>query len=245
MQTVAGSQTSYSGPSIMQDGAGVVIAEQGADNSLDFFWAASVGSRWHPETVAGPRTTFSSPALTVNGASVNIAAEGPGGSLDFYWAANGTPTWTREIVAGPGAIASAPAITANDGSVNVAAILAAGGLGFYWAVNGTAAWHLETLPGLFGIAPGITTDTGGVHVVSAGFGILEDEATSNGTGTWHATYVAGGLFDEVVGPGSPAVTMNDGIENIATIGTDGNLYFWWYRGDGSFAMEVVDTSANL
>jgi hypothetical protein len=40
--------------------------------------------------------------------------------------------------------------------------------------------------------------------------------------------------------------VNDGTENIANIGSDGNLYFWWYRGDSGYSVpEVVDTSANL
>jgi hypothetical protein len=93
------------------------------------------------------------------------------------------------------------------------------GLALYWAVNGTATWHLETLPGWFGGTPAITTDPGRVHVdVIGAFGGIADEATSNGTGTWQLTTVTGGLFES-----DPAVTANDGIENVAAIGGDGNL----------------------
>jgi len=36
------------------------------------------------------------------------------------------------------------------------------------------------------------------------------------------------------------------LENIATIGGDHNLYFYWYQSDsGHFARELVDTSADL
>ncbi len=43
----------------------------------------------------------------------------------------------------------------------------------------------------------------------------------------------------------PAVTVNDGIENIAPFGTDGNLYFYWLDSGGQYIQELVDTSANL
>jgi hypothetical protein len=249
-QVVAGPNTTNDAPSVTADGNSVIIAAEGAWNSLDFYWAAGVGSDWHQEQVAGPATTYSSPSQTVNGDSVNIAAEGPSGSLDFYWAANGTSTWTREVVAGPGAIDSAPAITVNDGSVDVVANLASNsGLALYWAANGTTTWHPQPVMGLISLTPAITTDAGVVHVVSRGwFGALVDFATTNGTGTWQQTVLVPldlTHSSPFTGPGSPAVTMNDGIENVANIGSSGNLYFWWNRGDGGYSVEVVDTSANL
>lgn len=260
-QVVAGPNTTNDAPSVTADGSSVIIAAEGAFNSLDFYWAASVGSAWHQEQVAGPATTYSAPSQTMNGDSVNIAAEGPGGSLDFYWAANGSSTWTREVVVGPGAIASGseaipsgPVITANAGSVNVAAVLtgSASSLGFYWAVNGITAWNEEILPGpAFGFygTPAITTVPDGVHVVAnGGFGVLSDDATFNETGTWQLTALTTGSFlhgSPYVGPSSPAVTVNDGIENIANVGSNGNLYFWWLDRPGHYIGELVDTSANL
>jgi hypothetical protein len=47
-----------------------------------------------------------------------------------------------------------------------------------------------------------------------------------------------------VSESDPAVTMNDGIENIAEI-DDGNLDFYWQASDGSYIQEVADTAANL
>jgi hypothetical protein len=242
-ETVAGQGTTYSAPSVMQDGSSVVIAAQGASNSLDFYWAANGTTAWHQETVAGAGTTFSAASQTMNGNSVNIAAEGPGNSLDFYWAANGSSMWTQEIVAGAGTTTSAPAITVNDGSVNVVALNGnVARTEFYWALNGTTTWHPQTLPGVDGGAPAITTDTGGVHVADREyFGQLADKSTSNGTGTWQWTGVGvqGGSRSD------PAVTMNDGSENIAEVGSDGNLYFYWQDSAGQYIQEVVDTSANL
>jgi hypothetical protein len=107
-ETVAGSFTTYSAPSLAPDGTAVVIAAQGPSDSLAFYWAASVTAAWNLEIVAGAGTTFSAPAETVNGNSVNIASEGPSDSLDFYWAVNGSPTRNPEVVAGAGSIGSAP-----------------------------------------------------------------------------------------------------------------------------------------
>jgi hypothetical protein len=241
-EQVAADGTTFSSPSVAQAGGHVVIAAQGADGSLDVYWQPNGGDSWASQVVAGANTTNDAPSVTADGSSVIIAGEGAFNSLDFYWAANGSSTWTREVVAGSGAIQSAPAITANDGSVNVTAILTSHDeLGFYWAVNGTTTWTEEILPdpgfGFYG-TPAITTDTGGVHVVANGkFGVLSDDATSNGIGTCQLTALTVGSFlygSPYVGIANPAVTMNDGIENIANVGSDGNLYFWWYQGDGGY-----------
>lgn len=59
---------------------------------------------------------------------------------------------------------------------------------------------------------------------------------ANGSSTWTSEVVAGA---------DPAVTMNDGIENIAAIDYNGNLDFYWQDGDGSYIQEVVATAADL
>ncbi len=87
----------------------------------------------------------------------------------------------------------------------------------------------------------ITTYPGGVHVVNTTFFAgVGDETAANGTGTWQWTPVSG---SEHAGPNAAVIT-NDGTENIAALGGDGNLYFYWQPGDG-WVRELVDTSANL
>jgi hypothetical protein len=230
-EQVAANGTTFSGPSIAQDGNSVVIAAQGANNSLDFYWQPNGGSGWNMETVAGKGTTYFVPSIMQDGKSVIITVEGPGNSLYFYWAVNGSSTWTGEVVAGAGTTTSAPAIAVNDGSVNVVALNGNGiGTEFYWAANGTTTWHSEALPGFDAGAPAITTYPGGVHVVNDTlFGQLVDETTSNGTGAWQLNFVSG----NEMATSFPAVTMNDGIENIASVGSDGNLYFYWEYLPGS------------
>jgi hypothetical protein len=248
METVAGRGTTYSAPSVRQDGRSVIIAAQGPVSSLDFYWAANGTSVWHPETVAGSGTTFSAPSQTVNGNSVNIVAEGPGSSLYFYWAANGSSTWTPEVVAGAGTTTDVPAIAVNYGSVNVAAVNAdTSKMTFYWAANGSTTWHPQQLTGLTGGAPAITTYPFGVHVVDREwFGQLADKSTVNGTGTWqYAPVGPGGLNSKDGTTSNPAVTMNDDIENIAAIDDNGNLDFYWQASNGQYIQETVDTAANL
>jgi hypothetical protein len=130
----------------------------------------------------------------------------------------------------------------------VANLASNNGLALYWAVNGTTTWHPQPLMGLLSLTPAITTDAGVVHVVSNGwFGGLGDFATTNGAGTWQPTYLVypWGAGSGVLSGGSPAVTMNNGVENVANIGASGNLYFWWDRGDGGYSVDLVDTAANL
>jgi hypothetical protein len=55
----------------------------------------------------------------------------------------------------------------------------------------------------------------------------------------------GGIEGESGSRSDPAVTMNDGSENIAAIDIDGNLDFYWQDSYGEYIQEVVDTSANL
>ena len=146
-------------------------------------------------------------------------------------------------MAGAGTIASAPAMTVNQGSVNIAA-LNSGGLGteFYWAVNGSPTWHPEPLPGFDTGAPAIATYPGGVHVVNTTLlRPVGDESAVNGTGNWQWTPVSGVEHTASYA----AVTANDGVENIAFIGGDGNLYFYWQADDGFWVRELVDTAANL
>ncbi|HEX5290017.1 MAG TPA: hypothetical protein VFX25_14220 [Streptosporangiaceae bacterium] len=133
----------------------------------------------------------------------------------------------------------------NAGSVNVAAVNAnISAMMFYWAANNTTTWHPQQLAGLTGGAPAITTFPGGVRVVDREWwGQLADKSTLNSTGTWlYATVGPGGLNASDGTRSDPAVTMNDGIENIAAIDENGNLDFYWEDSPGHYLQEVVDTA---
>ena len=58
-----------------------VIAAQGLDNNLMFYWQTFGTHTWNAEQVAGPQTTFSLPSVAQVGDSVVIAAVGPDNSL--------------------------------------------------------------------------------------------------------------------------------------------------------------------
>jgi hypothetical protein len=252
-ETAASSWTTYSAPSLAQDGTAVIISAQGPSDSLAFYWATSLTAAWNPEIVAGAGTTFSAPAQTVNGNSVNIAAEGPSDSLDFYWAVNGSPTWNPEVVAGAGSIGSAPAMVAQGGGVNIVARrYNTLGLVFYWAFNGSGTWTPSDLAGAEVGQPAMVAypgNPGGVHVVdTAGFlGGVAEETNVNGSGTWQETIVCGGAPFSVnaCDGGAPTVTMNGGLVNIAVIAANDDLDFWWQDSSGTWHQETVDTAANL
>jgi hypothetical protein len=120
-EVIAGPGTTFSGPSVAQDGTATVISAEGAANSLDFYWAVNGNSTWNPEVVAGAGTTESAPAMVAQGGGVDIAAAGPG-VIDFYWALNGTPTWHPSYAAlAAGGVGVA--MTAYGGGVHLAYLL--------------------------------------------------------------------------------------------------------------------------
>jgi len=141
-----------------------------------------------------------------------------------------------------GTTASAPAITVNQGSINIVALNGNSlGTEFCWAANGSTTWHPDALPGFDTGAPAITTYPGGVHVVNTTFfATVGDETAANGTGTWQWTSGSGPELTAT----DAAVTTNNGIENIAVISGDGNLYFYWQYSPGQYTRELVDTSAS-
>ena len=247
-EVVAGTRTTYSAPSIATDGNGVIISAEGPSNSLDFYWATNGSSTWNPEIVAGAGTTYSAPAETVNGNSVNIAAEGPSNSLDFYWAVNGTSTWYPELVAGSGSIKSAPVIAASDNWVTIAAVNAIGlGLTSYMAQDGTATWIADppfTPLGGFvtAMVPSMVAHGSDDFIAETGLeGDLDGIAASDDEpGDWSSSRFA----PDNTAASSPALTFNGDDYNVAYIGGNGNLDFYWEAG-GFSGTETVDTAANL
>jgi len=92
------------GPSVAQVGNSSVIAAEGPNQTLDFYWQTIGTGPWHPEEVAGPGSTYSQfaggPSVAQVGNSSVIAADGPNGTLDFYWQTIGTGPWHSELVPG-------------------------------------------------------------------------------------------------------------------------------------------------
>ena len=192
--------------------------------------------------MSGAGTTYSAPSVAANGGGVNIVTEGPGNSLEFYWAMNGTSTWHPETVAGAATTYSAPTVIGNGGRADVVAEGPGNVLDFYWQTNGSPIWNPETVPDTsVASAPAITPDGIGVKVVAQG--VLNTLGTSTDTsGIWQTTDVTHGtgIFNGWgIADAPPTVTMNNGSENIATFGANGNLYFYWQNSAGAFQQELV------
>jgi len=60
-------------------------------------------------------------------------------------------------------------------------------------------------------------------------------------GIWYSSRIA----PDSTAASSPALTFNDSDYDIAYIGGDGNLYFYWAPGGGTWHKETVDTVADL
>ena len=79
-----------------------VIAAQGPNDSLVFYWQTVGSLQWNLEQVAGPGTCFSAPSVAQVGGQTVIAAQGPNDSLVFYWQTSGSGQWNPEQVSRPG-----------------------------------------------------------------------------------------------------------------------------------------------
>ena len=106
-EQVAPAGTISSAPSVAQvvgsNATLAVIAAQGPDDSLVFYWQVIGSGQWNPQqVVAAANTTGSAPSVAqVGGAGgyVVIAAQGPDGSLWSYSQGIGSGTqWTSEQV---------------------------------------------------------------------------------------------------------------------------------------------------
>ena len=121
-----------------------MIAAQGDDGSLQFYWQPIGGRQWNREQVAG--TTL--PALSVAqvGDSSVIAAQGHQG-LFFYWQTIGSGQWNPEQVTGPDIISGAggPSVAQVGNSSVIAAIGLDESLLFYWQTIGTGQWNPEVV----------------------------------------------------------------------------------------------------
>ena len=104
-----------------QAGNSTVIAVQGGDGSLLFYWQPIGSRQWNREQVAD--TTL--PALSVAqvGDSSVIASQGHQG-LFFYWQTIGSGQWNPEQVTGPDIISGAggPSVAQVGNSSVIAAI---------------------------------------------------------------------------------------------------------------------------
>jgi hypothetical protein len=247
-EQVAANGTTFSPPTMVQDGNAVIIAAVGPKDSLDFYWAQNGTSTWNAETIAGAWSTYSAPSMAVDGNTVNIAAEGPNNSLTFYWAFNGSPTWGPETVAGPGTTYSAPSLAVNGGGVNIAAEGPSNSLDFYWALNGSATWGPETVagPGTTFSAPAITGNDGYANIAAEGpSNSLDFYWQKNDTTPWYPETVPDTSGSVVSAPSIVAYNFEDldwaGIAYQAGV-LDSLVYAMNAQGSSVWPLDAVNTA---
>ena len=89
--------TSISAPTIAQVGNSTVIATQGANGGLQFYWQPIGGSGWNHQQVA-PRASASAPSIAQSGTSSVIVADGPNVGQRFYYQPIGSSGWHCQVV---------------------------------------------------------------------------------------------------------------------------------------------------
>jgi hypothetical protein len=237
--TVAGAGTTFSAPPMAIDGNTVIIAAQGPNQSLMFYWAVNGSPTWHPETIAGQVTTFSAPSLATDGHSIDIAAQGPGGTMYSYYQVNGASTWTPEVVLGDLGVSEAPAVVMAGGLVNIAYQFNSYFLGFASQPIGgaTDTWKAWTLgPGEF--SPSITATGNAINISAADLnGGVDFYWAFTGSVLWtREAVVATGVY----GTTSIAVDSRTNAAIIAATGYNGQLaFFSAVYGTGSWQSELV------
>jgi hypothetical protein len=247
-ETVIGSNSTYSAPSIAVEGTTTILAVQGPEHFLLYFWQTIDTSAWHSFIVAGAGTTFSAPSIGSNSIAKFITAAGPDNSLMYYWAPPGNfSDWTAQTVNGDFSTYSAPSLTTDSAGVLIAAAGQSNRLMFYWQAKGQTLWHTEVAAGVGTTfsAPSLT-DTGARATVAAeGPGNrLSYYWLTNGTTSWHHEAVAG-TGTTFSAPGVAFTDVGNSIlthkiANLVTAAGPGNsLLFYWQLGTPAWHREQV------
>ncbi len=203
-QAVAGPGSTFSAPSVtqavVQGASKVVIAAEGAGQSLRAYYASSVAGPFTPQIVDGPGTAVDRPSVASDGDLVLLASEGAGGRVNFYWTSI-LPLWHPETVVASGAT-SAPSLSVNPGvspsRINVVFRGALGSLADYWQPTGQTpgTWSGQGIGGILESAgaPSASYNTVGNLVTTEGLGsALRFYWEANGSSTWNSETVPGAV----------------------------------------------------
>jgi hypothetical protein len=252
---VADGGSTFSAPSVVNDGQSTLIAAQGANHSLDFYWSpdaywwgAATVPHFTREVVAGPDTTYSAPQLIVADGRVDIVSAGPDDTLDFYSAASGqafSPGTPATVIGGPGTTWSQPSIASDGYGLVVAALGLHGPVDVYWGTYAGKFGAADVIdPSVTGpaspfysfSAPSVTAFGGWVTVVYQGStaSLAMWSALVNAT-RWYfgAGHFSAGSWVELPAPptsgtiaSAPQATWSQGYLDIAATGFAGDVSYW-------------------
>jgi hypothetical protein len=218
-----------------------IVAVQGPDNSLEFYWNQDGEPQWHPSVIAGPGTIDAAPAIARTGDNNTIVAvQGPGNSLTSFWNNDGDPQWRPSPIAGQGTAYSAPAI-ARTGHTNVIAVRGPNNsLNIYWNRDRDSKWNqmvntaLETTYS----SPAMTRVGNGVQIAVEGpNNSLDFYWNNDGDPQWRPSVIAG--------PGTtysaPAMAHTGHRSMVLAVeGPNNSLDFYWNNdGDPQWRPSVI------
>lgn len=88
----------HSAPAMARSNNTTLIATQGPNHTLEFWWNSDGDPNWHWSGIAGPGTAYSAPAICrgfgdiLVGGTI-VAVRGPKNELFVFWNLDGDPTW--------------------------------------------------------------------------------------------------------------------------------------------------------
>jgi hypothetical protein len=240
-QIVAGMDTTYSSPRVIQVLSHTVIAVEGPTHTLDVYLDNGQADAWRRYVVGGKETTYATPGIALSKAvggtkktGTDIAVVGPHNTLNVYWNIAGTSKWSEHAIAGKGTTFSAAAIVQDNGpAMNVTAEGPNHSLDFYWSsdnVKWTAA-PVSHSAGTVYSAPAIA-----VSKNVAGTGALGTYVAFEGPGNilrahWNVAGKAASGWQTVAGKhttySAPSAANIIGAVNIVAEGPGHALNTYW------------------
>ena len=218
--------STYSAPSVTQVSNNTVIAAQGPNNSLQFYWQPVGSGQWNPETPGGPGTAYSVPSVARVSNNTVIAVQGPNNSLQFYWQPVGSGQWNPETPGGPGSAYSVPSVAQVGNNTVIAVQGPNNSLQFYWQPVGSGQWNPETPggPGSAYSAPSVAqVGNNTVIAVQGPNNSLQFYWQPIGSRQWNQE-TSGGAGTTYSAPSVAPVSHNT---VIAAQGPNNSLQFYW------------------
>ncbi len=240
-QIVAGKDTAYSTPRVIQVLSHAVIAVEGPTHTLDVYTDSGPHGAWRRSVVGGKETTYATPGIAISKAvggttktGTDIVAVGPHNTLNVYWNIAGTAKWSEHAIAGQGTTFSAAAIVQDNGAaMNVAAEGPNHSLDFYWSSNNlkwnaTPAAHSD---GTVYSAPAIAVSKNVAGSKELGTYVVFEGPDNTLRDHWNVAGKAANGWQTVAGKhttySAPAEANIIGAVNIVAEGPDHALDTYW------------------
>ena len=246
----AGTETTYAPPAMTRGDNTTLIATQGPNHTLEFWWNSDGDPNWHWSRIAGPGTACSAPAICrgfgdiLVGGTI-VAVRGPKNELFVFWNLDGDPTWYPFSQVSVAPVHSAPSIACSGSSIAVLFVGEKGSLHFAAGSAGQSAIleEIETDTAPLGVSspPAVTFNGNGdlqlaVQSLNQSLDYYWMPGLNLASPTWNLTQIAGpeSAYSAPAMARAPAGTV------IAALGPSNSLYFYWnHDGDQTWNPSLI------